>query len=346
MTMKSFWMKWRAEVLRGSLIFVVVVGAGLTLVSAFHKGVDRLKSGTRDFIPQLAEGLSASFGGDFDAPGRTHGDAWSWHSKLNPGQTLAIRNISGPVEVTAAPGTETTVTTEKSWLNSEPGSVTIQAVPTSSGTMICAVWPGSRDGDCSSGHNLTIHTNGREHSDVAVKFVVQLARGVKIDVKGVSGDVDISGAAAGVTANTVSGDVSVQTSSWPVELNSVSGDISVATGAPGTEAAKVNSVSGDVKVYVPANPDLTVHATTMSGDIGDDFSLPVREAQYGPSQSLDGTIGKGGARLEMTTVSGDIKLNKATSAMVWRIQKKAPRPVTAVTAPPGPAPAMAPPAKP
>lgn len=344
MTMKSFWMKWRAEILRGSVIFVVVVGAGLALVSAFHRGVDGLKSRTRGFIPQLASGLSASFGGDFDAPGRTHGDAWSWHSKLNPGQTLAIRNLSGPVEVTAAPGAETIVTTEKSWLNSDPAGVTLQAVPTSAGTMICAVWPGSTGGDCSSGHNLNVHMNGREHSDVAVKFVVQLARGVKIDVAGVSGDLSVDGAAAGVTANTVSGDVSVQTSSWPVELNSVSGDISVSTGMPGTDPAKVNSVSGDLKVYVPVNPDLTVHATTMSGDIGDDFSLPVHEAQYGPSQSLDGTIGKGGARLEMSTVSGDIKLNKATSTTVWRLSKKAPKAVTAVTAPP--APAVAPPAKP
>jgi hypothetical protein len=337
-------MKWRAEILRGSLIFVVVVGAGLALVSAFHKGVDGIKNGTRSFLPQLAQNLTASFGGDFDAPGRTHGDAWSWHSKLNPGQTLAIRNVAGPVEVTAAPGTETIVTTEKSWINSAPGSVTIQAVPTSSGTMICAVWPGSSDGACSAGHNRTMRMNGREHSDVAVKFVVQLARGVKIDVGGISGDVDISGAAAGVTAQTVSGDVSVQTSSWPVELNSVSGDISVTTGAPGADAAKVNSVSGDLKIFVPANPDLTVHASTMSGDIGDDFSLPVHEAQYGPSQTLDGTIGKGGARLEMSTVSGDISLSKATSATVWRVQKKAPKAATAVTAPA--APAIPAPAKP
>ncbi|HEX4634179.1 MAG TPA: DUF4097 family beta strand repeat-containing protein [Gemmatimonadales bacterium] len=345
MTMQSFWMKWRAEILRGSLIFVVVVGAGLALVSAFHKGVDSLKSGTRGLIPQLAQNLSASFGGDFDAPGRTHGDSWSWHSKLNPGQTLAIRNISGPVEVTAAPGTETIVTTEKSWLSSEPGSVTIQAVPTSAGTMICAVWPSSNGGECTSGHNMNVHMNGREHSDVAVKFVVQLARGVKIDVGGISGDLDISGAAAGVTAQTVSGDVSVQTSYWPVELNSVSGDISVTTGTPGADAAKVHSVSGDITISVPANPDLTVHATTMSGDIGDDFSLPVREAQYGPSQSLDGSIGKGGARLDLGTVSGDIKLNKATSVTVWRLHKKAPKAATAVTAPPA-APAVAPPARP
>jgi len=344
MTMKSFWMKWRAELLRGSVIFVVVVGLGLALVSAFHSGVARLKSTTGNGLAALAQGFGASFGGDFDAPGRNHGDPWSWHSTLTPGQTLAIRDLSGPIEVTAAPGNETVVTAEKSWLNSDPNSVTVQAVPTSAGTMICAVWPGSTEDECSSGHNFNVHMNGRQHNDVAVKFVVQLARGVKIDVGGISGDVQIEGATAGVTANTVSGDLSIQTSSWPVDLNTVSGDISVTTGSPGGDAAKVHSVSGDVHFNMPPNPDVTVRATTVSGDVGDDFDLPVQEAKYTNSQSLNGTIGKGGAQLELVTVSGDINLGKATTATVL-IGKRA-KGVTVVNATPAPAAAPTPPAKP
>lgn len=343
MTMKSFWMRWRAELLRGSVIFVVVVGLGLALVSAWHNGVNSLKARTGNIIPALAQGFGASFGGDFDAPGRNHGDSWSWHGKLEPGKTLAIRNIAGPVEVTAAPGAETIVTTEKSWLSSDPNSVVVQAVPTSAGTMICAVWPGST-GNCSAGENLNIHSNGRQHNDVAVKFVVQLGRGVKIDVGGISGDVQVEGATAAVSASTISGDLSVQTDSWPVDLNSVSGDISVTTGRPGTEPAKVKSVSGDVKVYLPANPDVSVHATTVSGDVGDDFDIPVQEAKYTNAQSLNGSIGKGGAELSLTTVSGDIKVSKATSVTVWKVQKKGA--ATTVVAAPTPAPAPAAPAKP
>lgn len=335
MTMKSFWMRWRAELLRGSVIFVVVVGLGLALVSAWHSGLNNLKAKTGNLIPALAHDFGANFGGDFDAPGRNHGDSWSWHAKLNAGQTLAIRNLAGPVEVTAAPGAETVVTAEKSWLNSDPNSVIVQAVPTSAGTMVCAVWPGST-GNCSGGQNLTVHANGHGQNDVAVKFVVQLGRGVKIDVGGISGDVQVQGATAAVTANTVSGDVSVESSSWPVTLTSVSGDISVTTGTPGTEPAKVSSVSGDVKFYLPAHPDVSVHATTMSGDVGDDFDIPVQEAKYTNAQSLNGSIGKGGPLLTLSTVSGDIELNKVTSASVWTVPKKG-APPTAVTAPAAPA---------
>jgi hypothetical protein len=339
MAMHDFWRKWRAELLRGSVIFVGVVAVGLAIVSAVRKGADR----ARNIIPQLAQSFNASLGGGFDDPGRHHGDTWSWHSHLNAGQTLALRSLNGPVEVTAAPGTETLVTVEKSWMSSDPGVVTIQAIPTSSGTMICAIWPGSNGTDCSAGHNLNIHMNGREHNDVAVKFVVQLARGVKIDVGSIAGDVNVSGATAGVAVNTVSGDLSVETTSWPVSLSTVSGDISAQTGAPGAEPAKVASVSGDVSLSIPSASDVVVHANSVSGDIQDDFDIPVEEAKYGPSHSMSGTVGKGGAQLDLNTVSGDISLNKGSSVTIVRLKKK--HGVT-VVAPAIPIPPVAPVARP
>lgn len=338
MAMSDFLKKWRAEILRGSVIFVVVVGLGLTIVSFAHKMESRVASGARGLIPQLAQTFNASLGGNFDDPGRTHGDSWSWHQKLNPGQTLAIRNLNGPVQVTAAPGSETVVTTEKSWRSSDPNSVTLQAVPTSAGAMICAVWPGSSGGECSAGHNMNVRMNGREHSDVAVKFVVQLAAGVKIDVGSVSGDVDIRGAAAPVSVNTVSGDLTVETASWPVNLSTVSGDITAATGTPGTGSSEIKTVSGDVTLGLPDHPNVTVSAHTVTGDISDDFAIPVNSEKYGPSHSMSGTIGSGGGVLNLNTVSGDIALNKATAAKLVNVGAAKKRGATAVTVTPPPAP--------
>jgi hypothetical protein len=345
MTMVDFWKKWRAEILRGSVIFVVVVGLGLTVVSFVHKMEGKAATGMRGFIPQLAESFSSGLGGGFDDPGRNHGATWTWHSKLNAGQTLTLRDINGPIEVTAAPGTETVVTAERSWLTSDPNSVTIEAVPTSSGTMVCAVWPGARGNECSAGGDVNVHMNGRQHNDVAVKFVVQLATGVKLDAVSINGDVDVAGAAAAVSASTVNGDLSVETSSWPVKLSTISGDISATTGAPGTEGAEVHSVSGDVTLNLPEHANLVVNAHTVSGDISDAFDLPVNEGKFGSSHTLSGTIGSGGASLSINTVSGDVSLDKATGSVV-RIVKGKKAGVTVVNATPAPAVAPAPPAKP
>jgi len=336
MTMTDFWKKWRAEILRGSVIFVVVVAVGLALISAVRTGAQKVRNGARGIIPELAQSFTSGLGGNFDDPGRTHGAAWSWHSKLNPGQTLTLRDLNGPVEVAAAPGTETVVTAERSWLKSDPNSVTIQAVPTSTGTMICAVWPGSTGSECSASHDVNFKVDGKQRDDVAVKFVVQLARGVKIDVGSVNGDVDISGAQGGVTANTVNGDLTVETSSWPVNLSTVNGDISAIAGAPGSDHASLKSVNGDVSLSLPEHLNLVVNAHTVTGDISTDFSLPVTDAKYGPSHSMSGTLGTGGGVLDLNTVSGDITLNKASASTVHLLPLK--KHGAAAVAAPAPAP--------
>ena len=345
MTMIDFWRKWRAELLRGSVIFVAVVAVGLALISAVRSGADKVRNRARDFIPQLAQGFTSGLGGNFDDPGRNHGATWSWHSKLNPGQTLTLRDLNGPVEVTPAPGTETVVTAERSWLTSDPNSVTIQAVPTSSGTMICAIWPGSNGTECTAGHDVNFRFDGKQHNDVAVKFLVQLPRGVKIDVGSVNGDVDVSGAQGGVTVNTVNGDLSVQTSAWPVNLTTVNGDITATAGAPGPESASVKSVNGDVSLSLPEHLNLVVKAHSVTGDISNDFSIPVTEPKYGPSHSMSGTLGTGGGVLDINTVSGDITLSKATasSVHVWSVKKHHGVAVVAPAAPAAPAPVAAPP---
>lgn len=345
MTMKSFWMKWRAEILRGSVIFVVVVGAGLALVSALHNGVNRLKSGTRDIIPQLAQGFSVSMGGGFDDPGRTHGDAWSWHKKLAAGQQITIRNTNGPVEVHPAEGSELLVETEKSWLGEDSAAVQVLVNESSNGVTLCAVMVDSWNSDCTGGR----HGSSRDHHGspkVAVKFTVHVPSGIKVDVESGVGDVNVDGGTAALRVHSATGDISVTSAAWPVDLVSNTGDVSATLGAPGREDATVKSGTGDVSVSLPAQVNLSINAHTGTGDLSDDFGLPVSEAQYGPSKSLTGNLGSGGSVLTLSTGTGDISLNKATSVTVVQVSGKRKHGVTVVHATPAPPAAVAPPAKP
>ncbi|HEX4562231.1 MAG TPA: DUF4097 family beta strand repeat-containing protein [Gemmatimonadales bacterium] len=343
MTMKSFWMKWRAEILRGSLIFVVVVGAGLALVSAFHKGVDSLKS-TRGIIPQIAQSLSAGMGGGFNDPGRTHGDAWTWHRKLVPGQQITIHNNNGPVEIHPAEGPETVVETEKSWLGTDSAAVQIIANDGPNGVSICAVMEGSQNGDCGGARHG--RSNGHRGSPkVAVKFTVHVPSGVKIDVESGLGDVKVDGGTADLTVHSGMGDISVTSMAWPVDLFSGTGDVSATLAAPGRADARVKSGTGDVSVTLPAQVNLSINAHTGVGDLSDEFDLPVSEAQDGPSKSLTGNLGSGGGVLSLSTGTGDIALNKAnpSGTPVTRVKvTKAARGVN-VVAPVAPTP---PPARP
>src|SRR5690349_6899419 len=120
--------------------------------------------------------------------------------------------------------------------------------------------------------------------------------------------------------------------------------VSATLGAPGREDATVKSGTGDVSVSLPAQVNLSINAHTGTGDLSDEFDLPVSEAQYGPSKSLTGNLGSGGGVLTLTTGTGDISLNKVDRSQVRvtgvRVGKRAQGgTVVAPVAPAPPAPA-------
>src|SRR5436190_1157277 len=165
-TAKRFWRTWRREIVRGGVLFGLVVGAGLFIRSI------------RVNVPSPLGALGA-FGdfnwGDGDAGelfghGRHTGDEWEYHALIKPSQHVWIRNTNGPIEVVAAEGDSVVIRVEKSWHMSDPQIVKIIPVPTERGLTVCAVWE-ARDGRCDDGGDY--HMNGVKKNDVAVRFTVE-----------------------------------------------------------------------------------------------------------------------------------------------------------------------------
>lgn len=144
-------------------------------------------------------------------------------------------------------------------------------------------------------------------------------------VKTVSGDVTLSALAQRVDVKTVSGEVEAKGISGDLALKSVSGDLSVVDGSCPSVAAKsvsgevlldldldpagiydVKTVSGSVSVRTTAEPNLSVDAKTVSGRVISDFG---GDWEPGPGRrEFHDTIGDGGARLHVKTVSGDLRV--------------------------------------
>ncbi|HYZ93498.1 MAG TPA: DUF4097 family beta strand repeat-containing protein [Actinomycetota bacterium] len=150
-------------------------------------------------------------------------------------------------------------------------------------------------------------------------------------VKTVSGDVTLSTLGDRVDVKTVSGEVQAKSINGDVALKSVSGDLSIVDGACPTVAAKtvsgevlldldldptgtydVKTVSGAVSVRTKSEPNLSVDAKTVSGrvisDVGENW-----EPSAG-SRNFSDTIGDGGARLHVKTVSGDLRIVEGRAA--------------------------------
>lgn len=149
-------------------------------------------------------------------------------------------------------------------------------------------------------------------------------------IESVGGDIRVTGrgATARTSANAVSGDIGLDGVSGEISVGAVSGDIRIVAGL--ISRAEVESVSGDVNVRVELETDARFRATSTSGDIrlsfsGDAaaeynlssfsgdidncFGPSAQQSRGGPpSTALTFTEGNSDARVDVSTMSGDIDL--------------------------------------
>jgi len=137
---------------------------------------------------------------------------------------------------------------------------------------------------------------------------VTLSRfGKDVDVKTVSGDIQVKDVSGGLKLKTVSGEVGVVDGScrW-VDAKSVSGDVLLDLDLDPSGTYDVSTVSGDVAIRTISEPNLSVDAKSVSGRLTTDFGI---EWNVKPGKRhLSETIGSGGARLWVKTVSGDLRV--------------------------------------
>jgi DUF4097 and DUF4098 domain-containing protein YvlB len=91
-----------------------------------------------------------------------------------------------------------------------------------------------------------------------------------------------------------------------VDAKSVSGEVTLDLDLDPNGTYDVKTVSGGVSIRTTAEPNLSVDAKSVSGDVVSDFGLDW-EPRPG-SRKLYDTIGEGGARLRVKTVSGDLRV--------------------------------------
>jgi DUF4097 and DUF4098 domain-containing protein YvlB len=138
-----------------------------------------------------------------------------------------------------------------------------------------------------------------------------------------SGTIRATGIAGGLRASTGSGnvtleqtapgDVEVGTGSGSIELRHVRGTLRAHTGSgtitaegEGAGTWRLETASGSVTVQLPAQQGFELHARTVSGRISTDRSLTVQGRLS--HRELHGKVGNGGFLLDVSTVSGNIRI--------------------------------------
>jgi DUF4097 and DUF4098 domain-containing protein YvlB len=190
-----------------------------------------------------------------------------------------IRGVRGPVKAQSASGTIRAENIERdAQLTTISGSVSATdigddvRISTASGNVDISNIKGDVHAKAMSGVIRVYKPGGRVEADAG------------------SGEVEIHGAAADVQAHAASGRVSVQ-------------------GNPGADNFwELKTLSGGVQLGVPATANLHLSAEATSGEIRTDIPIVVEEQG---KHSLRAHMGSGGGRVDVHTVSGEIRVTGA-----------------------------------
>ncbi len=129
-------------------------------------------------------------------------------------------------------------------------------------------------------------------------------------INSVSGDLTLENAAGDLDATSISGELSAQLApASSVHLHTTSGDIELTGRLSAGASVSAETVSGEVKLRDSAPNGYQYEARSFSGDIDDCFGKPAeRNSEFGPGKHLIGTLGSGGGKVRINTLSGDVSL--------------------------------------
>ena len=188
-----------------------------------------------------------------------------------------IRDLRGPVKVRSASGS----------INVENIDRDTQ-LSTASGTISVENIGGDVQISSASGNVTVANIKGDARVHVVSGVIRILQPGGRVDGSTTSGEVEIQGAANDVTAHSVSGRVYVQ-------------------GNPGAQGYwNLKTASGGVQISVPPSANFHLSAEAASGEIRADVPIVVEEQG---KHSLRARVGSGGGRVEVRTVSGEIRVS-------------------------------------
>jgi len=126
-----------------------------------------------------------------------------------------------------------------------------------------------------------------------------------VRISALSGTTQISGPGGRVDANTASGSVEVQGATRDVKAHAASGRVDVQGNPSESSYWDLKTVSGVVQLGVPPNANFHLTAEAISGQIRTDVPIVIEEQG---KHSLRARMGNGGGRVEVHTVSGEIRV--------------------------------------
>jgi len=244
-----------------------------------------------------------------EAQRRTEPDAFTWSGRVPDGRWIMIRNMNGTVEVTPSTGDRVEVSATRITRRGDPEYVRFEVKKYGAGdqdVLVCALWGNNANCD-ETGYRS--RNDGRHGNEVVVTFNVRVPRGVKVAAHSMNGEVRVRDVGAEVDASSTNGSVNVSTSSGPVNASTTNGGVRVIMGQFDVrQDMTFETTNGSVIVSFADDLNAEVDLRTVNGRFLSDFPVTI-SGRIDPRR-LRATLGKGGPRIRLATVNGNVELRK------------------------------------
>lgn len=225
---------------------------------------------------------------------------------LAQGGRVSLENINGPVRIMAWDRNEVKVdAVKRAYLKERMDEVEIRIEASADFIRIATKYP-HRSMTFSSDEDR------RRNNPASVDYTVTVPRNARLDtIELINGSLDIDGVAGDVHASCINGRLVARGLSGDAKLSTINGKLE-ATFDKLNDASTISlgSVNGGLALIIPSNANAQIKASTVHGDINNDFNLPVRKGEY-VGRDLAGTIGRGGPSLKLSNVNGTITIRHA-----------------------------------
>ena len=152
---------------------------------------------------------------------------------------------------------------------------------------------------------------GSHNNPASVEYTLTVPRAVRLDeIKLINGALDIAGVTGEVRASCINGRLEAHDLSGRARLETINGHLEARFAELAGHSVELSSVNGSVELTIPSDSKAELEASTVSGNIDNDFGLHVNRHQF-VGRDLRGELGSGGTRIKLSNVNGRIEIRHA-----------------------------------
>ena len=170
-----------------------------------------------------------------------------------------------------------------------------------------------------SSDSVHIKTRYPEHrtnnNPATVTYELHVPRSAQIDgIDLVNGSLTVTECSGDLKASLVNGSSNIHDLEGRTDISSVNGSVNAFyRSLNNVREIRLKSVNGSVKLGLPPSPNADVSVSTVNGGISTDFPLQVQGKFVG--HHIDGKLGNGGTRIEISNVNGSVKIGQGEGSL-------------------------------